>query len=957
MNHLLKSAAHCLWLVGAIFLITPSFAKAVCPPPATVYVDASWAGVTPGTDPDGAGPATAFGCDSFATIQSGVDGVATGGTVNVYQGTYDEDVALNKAGISLLGIGGGQKTIEGPIGGDSTTLHVLASNITIAGFYVTRLGNNPTDWNNAGLNTAGIAIQGQAITGTLIHDNVITGNRTGIDVNNSNGHTIRNNVIDSNRTGLIFRNSTDQMTVVENSITNNWTTGILFLDGSGGTNSPVQSALHSGFNNNDLSANWYGQIVERQSGGSLPAPGTTNLKNFRGNWFGTASPVITTANSTEPGYAAQIPVQYGGTATAPGGQPDIAGPASANFQINPILLSGTDTNVETTPGRGIFGFQGVANTVVVNETDSKGWVFFDDNPGTGTGSGGFEPGPGTAPLGAGSAFITVDGQGRFGFGTAAYVGTYLRDIIDLTYSSYQNNNTNTTVAATLQFDVDYDLTDASNTYQGRLVFEPYQSGTVLQNVWQNWNVLAGNWYGTRTSVVVGGATVSNPCIQATPCTTAQILTAYPNLGLRNAANNLLLFKVGGPWIPGFDGNVDALKLQVNGASVAYDFEPLSDTGSFQFSQANYTINESQASATITITRTGMTAGSATIHYATSNGTATAGSDYTATSGDVTFASGETSKTFTVAIINDGATEPDETVTLTLSNPSFGATLGTPNPATLTIVDNDGAASSNITVVTPVNLQGWSAYSENTASATFVNGPGTAPYGSSSYEMSTGSGDGSGAGGKSYFKTNSYNGTRLDAISSMSYSTYVDPSTPGSNIAPVIEIMVDTDGDGTRNTTLVFEPVFSPEQGAIVKGSWQFWNARAGKWRSSATVGSIVPNTYFPLDTFIAAFPDATIVQWFPRADGYGLGTSVGQSSGGTWANFIGEVDGFEIGTNNASTINDFEAALPQIAIGDVSQAEGNSGSSNFTFTVNLSSASSVPVTVDYVTADGTANGG
>ena len=166
---------------------------------------------------------------------------------------------------------------------------------------------------------------------------------------------------------MIFRNQTDQMTVVENFITNNWTVGVLFLDASGGTQqSRCRQALHSTYSNNNISANWYGQIVDRQTGGSLPAPATTNYKNFRGNWFGTTSPVVTTANSAEPGYAAQIPVAYGGTATPPGGQPDIAGPASANFQYTPFLLSGTDTNVETVPGRGTNGFQGVANTVVVS---------------------------------------------------------------------------------------------------------------------------------------------------------------------------------------------------------------------------------------------------------------------------------------------------------------------------------------------------------------------------------------------------------------------------------------------------------------------------------------------------------------------------------------------------------------------------------------------------------------
>ena len=49
----------------------------------------------------------------------------------------------------------------------------------------------------------------------------------------------------------------------------------------------------------------------------------------------------------------------GGTATPPvATQPDIAGAASANFDITPLLTTGADTNVETTPGRGTYGFQG-----------------------------------------------------------------------------------------------------------------------------------------------------------------------------------------------------------------------------------------------------------------------------------------------------------------------------------------------------------------------------------------------------------------------------------------------------------------------------------------------------------------------------------------------------------------------------------------------------------------------
>jgi hypothetical protein len=508
------------------------------------------------------------GC--FNTIQGAINASPPGGVVSVQPGTYDEDVNVNKNNLQLIGSGANVTNIRGPIGGPATTVQASANNVTIAGFTITRLGNNTTDWNNPGLNTVGIAVQGQGVTGMLVRDNILTGNRSGIDVNNSNGHTIRNNVIDFNRTGIIFGNQTDNETVLENFITNNWTVGMLFLDRSG-SGTPPQSALHSTFSNNNISANWYGQIVDRQSGGTLPAPGTTNLKNARGNWLGTTSPVRTTANSAEPGYAAQIPVAYGGTATPPGGQPDIAGPASDNLKTDPILYSSTDTNVETTPGRGTFGFQGNPNTLV-SPADQKGWLFFDDF-GSGTGSGGFEAGPATPPLGSGSAFLTVDATARRAFETfGAYGGTRMDDISSLRYGSYQDNNSNTVVAISLQFDIDYDLNDADNTFQGRLAFEPYLTGTVQQNVWQTWDAYAGKWYGSKTTAIVGGVSVAQPCQPATPCTWAQVLTLFPNAGVRNTASSGLLFKAGGPWSPGFDGNVDAFKVGIGSFRTNYDFE-------------------------------------------------------------------------------------------------------------------------------------------------------------------------------------------------------------------------------------------------------------------------------------------------------------------------------------------------------------------------------------------------
>ena len=112
------------------------------------------------------------------------------------------------------------------------------------------------------------------------------------------------------------------------------------------------------------------------------------------------------------------------------------------------------------------------------------------------------------------------------------------------------------------------------------------------------------------------------------------------------------------------------------------------SGSLQFKSATFSVSEGTASATITVTRTGGTSGSVDVSYATSDNTATAGSDYTARSGTLTFAQGQTSKTFTVPILNDAIAEGVESLNLTLSSPSGGATLGQARRAVLTITDND-----------------------------------------------------------------------------------------------------------------------------------------------------------------------------------------------------------------------------------------------------------------------------
>jgi hypothetical protein len=122
-------------------------------------------------------------------------------------------------------------------------------------------------------------------------------------------------------------------------------------------------------------------------------------------------------------------------------------------------------------------------------------------------------------------------------------------------------------------------------------------------------------------------------------------------------------------------------------------------GSIQFSAATYSVGEAGTSVTLSVTRTGGSAGAATVSYATSGGTAAAGGDYTADAGTLSWADGDSSpKTVSVFVADDNVYEGDETFGVTLSAPS-GATLGTPSAATVNVNDNDPTPSVSVGDVT------------------------------------------------------------------------------------------------------------------------------------------------------------------------------------------------------------------------------------------------------------------
>ncbi|HEX6623850.1 MAG TPA: Calx-beta domain-containing protein [Pyrinomonadaceae bacterium] len=114
-------------------------------------------------------------------------------------------------------------------------------------------------------------------------------------------------------------------------------------------------------------------------------------------------------------------------------------------------------------------------------------------------------------------------------------------------------------------------------------------------------------------------------------------------------------------------------------------------GSLQFSAAAYNADEGAGTAAVSIDRVGGSEGATTVFFITSDGTATAGQDYTDTEIPVSFAAGETSKTVLVPIADDNSPEGSETVNLTLLQATGGAPVGTPSAAVLTINDNDSGS--------------------------------------------------------------------------------------------------------------------------------------------------------------------------------------------------------------------------------------------------------------------------
>ena len=391
--------------------------------------------------------------------------------------------------------------------------------------------------------------------------------------------------------------------------------------------------------------------------------------------------------------------------------------------------------------------------------------------------------------------------------------------------------------------------------------------------------------------------------------------------------------------------------------------------------ATGTINDDDGTSTLSVANASATEGSSvsftvsllpasgqqvTVQYATSGGTATSGTDFTAASGTLTFAPNETSKTVSVPTTEDTDTEADETFTLTLSSPT-NATLGD-DTATGTINDNDSTA------LPTVNVSGGSA--TEGASVTFTVSLLGATEETVTVQYATASGTAT-------------SGTDFTATS----GTLTFLPLPGEDILTVsVPTTEDTDAEADETFTLTLSNPTNATLGANATAtgtinepdeeSLPLVSVSGG---NSATEGNAVEFTI----TLSKASESLVTVNYTPhqargdtatRDDDFswlsgvlllGPGATSGTIQVTTTDDPLEEEDEtFTVtltgathavlgaSTSARGTILDNDSP-PTVSVSNASATEGSSVS----FTVSLSAESGKPVTVDYATASGTATSG
>ncbi|MBL9122456.1 MAG: hypothetical protein JNG90_02410 [Planctomycetaceae bacterium] len=368
----------------------------------------------------------------------------------------------------------------------------------------------------------------------------------------------------------------------------------------------------------------------------------------------------------------------------------------------------------------------------------------------------------------------------------------------------------------------------------------------------------------------------------------------------------------------------------------------------------------------TVTLSPGSEGSVTVQYQTVGGTAVEGTDYTATSGSLTFAPGETTKTVSVPIATDAIDESAESFTLVLSQPTNatiategGTATGTINdddePPTVTIaspaaiVEGTGGTQqlkfkvtlsevSSFPVTIHYSTAAGSAVAEDGDYTPIANGTLTIPAGAQEGEIVIDIlGDSENEPTENFTVTiadpeNATLGTAVTAT-----GTIIDDDVEISILPPAAPVL---EGDGTATLTFTVKLSQTSQQTISVKYATVAGTATHDVDYVGAT-GTLIFNPGDEEKTVtITIKADA-----LDEADAETFKVVLSEPTGATLAANASEATG---------TIADDDPTPTVTIASPAAIVEGDSGTKTLSFTVTLSAASSFPVTVKYATVDGTA---
>ena len=371
----------------------------------------------------------------------------------------------------------------------------------------------------------------------------------------------------------------------------------------------------------------------------------------------------------------------------------------------------------------------------------------------------------------------------------------------------------------------------------------------------------------------------------------------------------------------------------------------------------YEGNTGARSALFRLSLSGPATQTISAQYSTGGGSATSGGDYTARSGSVTFGAGVMQATVAVPVLGDVAREFDETFNVTLSAP-VNATLAR-TQATATILNDDPVVQMSIAdvVVTEGN-----AGVTNAVFTVSLNGPSTGPV-TASFTTS----NGTAAAGSDYTTTAGQvslaTGTTTTTITVPVTGDFVDEANETFlvTLSGISGDAVISDAQATGTITDNDETAINIADATILEGNSGSANVLVAVTLSVPSVQTVTVN-YATADGTAVAPADYTTRS---GTLSFAPGVTTAQISVPVAGDTRDEVnETFTVtlsGAANATladsvgvvTITDNDAT-PSLAMADVTRAEGNSGTANAVFTVTLSAASAQTVTVDYATADGTA---